>query len=318
MRYIISSSLTTLTLLATLAAGQAQAQVPAVVTDIPPVHALVSQVMGELGTPTLLLAKGASEHDFQLRPSQAQSLADAGLVVWIGPGLTPWLARALTGLSSAQELALLDAPQTRRRDFSPDGAHIHDGHIHDDHAHGDAPDDKDHTGTDPHAWLDPSNARLWLGLIADRLSQIDPENAATYAANAATAQAQVDALDLRIAAQLAPVKDTPFVVYHDAYGYFAARYGLSVSGSVALGDATAPGAAKLSALQETLASGSTTCIFPEAQHDPAFVAQLAESTNLRLGPPLDPVGSTVTPGPDAYANLLETLASTITDCLLSQ
>ena len=62
-----------------LLATPALAEVPSVVTDIPPVHALVAQVMGDLGQPVLLLAKGADEHDFQLRPSQAGAVADAGL-----------------------------------------------------------------------------------------------------------------------------------------------------------------------------------------------------------------------------------------------
>ena len=68
MRYII-------TFLAT--ATPALAEVPQVVTDIPPVHSLVAQVMGDLGQPELLLAKGADEHDFQLRPSQAGAVAGA-------------------------------------------------------------------------------------------------------------------------------------------------------------------------------------------------------------------------------------------------
>ncbi len=305
MRYIISLVLTSLS----LSLSPAAAQVPDVVTDIPPVHALVSQVMGDLGTPVLLLTKGASEHDFQLRPSQAQALADAELVVWIGPELTPWLDRALTSLSDARTLGLLDSPETLRRAFSADGAHVHAA---------DATPDTDgdsHTGTDPHAWLDPSNARIWLGLIAANLSALDPANAATYAANAATARDAIDALDTRIAAVLAPVKDGRVVAYHDAYGYFAAHFGLSVTGSVALGDATAPGAAKLAALQDLLAGGSTGCIFPEAQHDAALPRQLAEATRLRLGTPLDPVGSTLTPGPQAYDTLLTTLASDIATCL---
>ncbi|MBA4323571.1 MAG: zinc ABC transporter substrate-binding protein, partial [Rhodobacter sp.] len=86
MRYII-------TLLAT--ATPALAEVPKVVTDIPPVHALVAQVMGDLGAPELLLGRGADEHDFQLKPSQAGAVADSDLVVWIGPELTPWLDNAL-------------------------------------------------------------------------------------------------------------------------------------------------------------------------------------------------------------------------------
>lgn len=302
MRYIISFLLTSL-------ATTATAEAPRVVTDIPPVHALVAQVMGDVGQPGLLLTKGASEHDFQLRPSQAQSLSDADLVVWIGPELTPWLARAMEGLGTKTQLALLDAPETATRPFSPDGAHMEDGH--DDHAD----DDHGHEGTDPHAWLDPDNARLWLPLIAAELSRLDPDNAATYAANAQAADERIAALDTRLKAQLAPFADRPIVAYHDAYGYFAAHYGLHILGSIALGDATAPGAAKLAALRDALDAGQATCLFPEAQHDPALAEQLAQGANLSLGPPLDPVGSTLAAGPDAYDALLTGLADNITACL---
>lgn len=318
MRYIISFLLTSL---ATTAATTAAAEVPRVVTDIPPVHALVAQVMGELGAPDLLLTKGASEHDFQLRPSQAQALADAQLLVWIGPGLTPWLDRAMQGLTAGTSLALLDTAGTATRPFSADGAHMQEaGHDdHDDHDDDDHDDGHDHSGTDPHAWLDPDNARHWLALIAAELSRLDPDNAATYAANAKAADARIASLDTRIAAQLAPFAQRPIVAYHDAYGYFAAHYGLHILGSIALGDATAPGAAKLAALTDALtadrAAGQAACLFPEAQHDPALAEQLAAEAGLRLGPPLDPVGSTLTAGADAYDALLTGLADGITACL---
>jgi zinc transport system substrate-binding protein len=83
----------------TLAAAPAAADVPVVVTDTPVVHSLVSLVMGDLGEPTVLVEPGADEHSFQLRPSQAAALADAGLVFWVGEELTPWLARALEATS---------------------------------------------------------------------------------------------------------------------------------------------------------------------------------------------------------------------------
>ena len=96
MRYTIS--LATASVLACLVTPAA-AEVPRVITDIPPVQALVAQVMADLGAPVLLLDKGADAHSFQLRPSQAAALAEADLVVWIGPEMTPWLDRAVGGLA---------------------------------------------------------------------------------------------------------------------------------------------------------------------------------------------------------------------------
>lgn len=298
MRYIITLALT---------ATPALAEVPSVVTDIPPVHALVAQVMGDLGTPQLLLANGADEHDFQLKPSQAGAVADAGLVVWIGPELTPWLDSALeTRGEGAPALALLDAEGTALRDYGDDG-HATDAAEagHDDH---------DHDGHDPHAWLDPDNARVWLGLIADELARLDPDNAAVYAANAGVAVDGIAALDAEIAALLAPVRAKPIVTFHDAFGYFADHYGLTIAGTIALGDAAAPGAARLSNLRATLEAGEVLCIFPEVQHDPAFVTQMAEATGAKIGEALDPVGSSLEPGPGAYAALLTGLAGSLADC----
>jgi zinc transport system substrate-binding protein len=347
MRYIITLALT---------ATPALAEVPSVVTDIPPVHALVAEVMGDLGQPVLLLDRGADEHDFQLRPSQAAAVAKSDLVVWIGPNLTPWLDAALnTRPEGSSALALMAAGATQTRAYS-DGAvkddhadeghedhaaegeaHAEEGHEdhaeagHEDHAaegeaHAEAGhedhaevghEDHGHAdgGKDPHVWLDPGNGKAWLPLIAAELSRLDPANAATYEANATAAAQRIDALDAEIAALLAPVLDKPVVTFHDAYGYFGDHYGLTFAGSIALGDASSPGAKRLSELRATMETGDVLCIFPEAQHDTALVSQMAEGTGARIGGVLDPVGSTLEPGRDAYAALLKGMATTFADCL---
>lgn len=314
MRYII-------TLLATATpalAPPALADVPKVVTDIPPVHALVAQVMGDLGAPELLLARGADEHDFQLKPSQAGAVADAELVVWIGPELTPWLEGAMEGRpEGAAALALLDAEGTMRMSYAEVAE---DGHDHAEEGHDHSAEDghdhagHSHSGEDPHAWLDPDNAQVWLGLIAAELGKLDPGNAAAYAANATAARDEIAALDAELAALLAPVKGKPLVTFHDAYGYFAAHYGVTFVGSIALGDASSPGAARLADLRATMEAGEVLCIFPEVQHDPALLTQMAEGTGARTGGALDPVGSSLEPGPGAYAALLRGIATTIADC----
>ncbi|GAB1479510.1 zinc ABC transporter substrate-binding protein [Paracoccaceae bacterium] len=315
MRYTISCALASL--LPTLAPAVAHAEVPNVVTDIPPVHALVSLVMGDLGQPQLLLAKGADEHDFALKPSQMRGISDATLAVWIGPELTPWMERALQG-SNAAQLALLDAPGTERRSFAEGGGdhdHDHAGeeqHDHDAEGHDDG---HSHTGTDPHAWLDPENAVVWTGLIAAELTRLDPENAVTYSANADAARARIATLDADLKAQLAPVADKAFVAFHDAYGYFTAHYGLQPAGHLALGDAASPGAAHITELRAEIAAGGIVCLFPEVQHDPTLLTQLSEGSSVRIGGALDPVGSSLEPGPAAYETLLHSIADTLSDCL---
>ncbi|GAB1364942.1 zinc ABC transporter substrate-binding protein [Rhodobacter sp.] len=321
MRYIISFLLAS-------TAMPALADVPNVVTDIPPVHSLAAAVMGDLGKPVLLLDRGASPHGFQLKPSQVGAVSDADLVLWIGPELSPWLQKALDARpAGADALALLAAPGTYRQDFAApehgtgdddddhaehdhdhadEADHDHAEHDHDDH------DGHSHSGLDPHAWLDPANGKLWAGLIADELSRLDPENAATYAANAIAAAAAIDAAEAEAAALLAPAKDRPLVAFHDAYGYFTAHFGLTMIGTIAAGDAAAPGARHLVELQER--TGTTACLFPEAQHDPALLTRLAEATGARVGGALDPEGSGLEPGPALYPALITALARTIAAC----
>ncbi len=331
MRYTISVAL------ASLLAGPALAEVPRVVTDLPPVHSLVAQVMGDLGEPDLLLGQGADPHSFQLRPSQARALANADLVVWIGPEMTRWLERALEG-RRGEELRLMQVAGTHLQDFGEGAAHDHAGHGHDhadedhdhageghDHAdeghdHGDEAHDHgeheghSHTGLDPHAWLDPENAQLWLTAVARELGHLDPENAATYAANAEAARAALAELDRETAARLDEARNQPFYVFHDAYGYFAGHYGLTVQGSVSAGDAAAPGAAHLADLRTEMA-GTPRCIFPEVQHDAKLARQIAQETGAKAGPALDPSGSTLEPGPQLYANLIRGLADGILSCV---
>jgi zinc transport system substrate-binding protein len=263
-------------------------------------------VMGDLGTPALLLDSGASAHDFQLRPSQAVALARADLVVWIGPELTPWLDRALaTTASDVPRLGLLQSEGTVLRSYAD---------ADEDAAHDDHDDGHGHGGTDPHAWLTPENAILWLPVIAEALGRADPDHAAQYRTNASTAVTALHALDATLAARLDPVRDVPLVMGHDAYGYFADHYGLRIAGTIALGDAASPGAGRLSDLRAMLEANSVRCVFPEATHNPRQAEALTEGTAARLGPALDPTGTSLDPGPGLYAAVLAGLTDAILSC----
>ncbi len=312
MRYIISLVMAS----AASLPFAALAEVPKVVTDIPPVHSLVSLVMGDLGQPELLLEPGASEHHFQLRPSQARAVAGADLVVWVGPELTPWLERPL-GLrpEGADTLGLLATDGTERQDYlGGDDDHDHDhGHDHNhDHGHDHG---HSHDGVDPHAWLDPVNGLRWLQVISAELGRLDPTNAATYASNASRAAEAIAAAEDHARNRLAPLSQAHFATFHDAYGYYTGHFGLQPAASLSLGDASTPGAKRLSELRAKIEAGSIICLFPEAQHDPAQLTQLAEGTGARIGGALDPVGSMMEPGPALYPALISGMADTLADCL---
>jgi zinc transport system substrate-binding protein len=250
-----------------------------------------------------------------MRPSDARGLQDAGLLVWTGPDLTPWLERAAGSVGAeTPQLRLLEVPGTHLRGYGDDHGDDHDDHAHDDHAH-DHDHGHDHDGTDPHAWLDPANARLWLEAIAEMLEQTDPGNADLYARNAAAADRRLADLDARIQTELAPYRDDGIVVFHDAYGYFTDHFGLRPAIAVSLGDASTPSAARLSQIRDQIAETGATCAFPEFGGDPKLVQTVIEGTPVRMGNELEPEGGMQEIGPGLYEQTLENMAAVLAGCL---
>jgi zinc transport system substrate-binding protein len=292
---------------------------PAVVASTKPIHSLVSAVMGEIGTPALIVKGSASPHTYSLRPSDAAALESADVVFWTGHGMELFLAEALESLSTnANVVELAEAPGIELLPVREGGAfeaHAHGEEDH-DHDHGDEEHDHEdeHGEGDMHFWLDPENAKLMVAEIAAVLSEADPDNAAVYAANAELEQARLDALAAELTATLAPVADKPFIVFHDAYQYFETRFGLTVAGTVTVSPEVMPGAARIDELRAKVGELGATCVFAEPNFEPVIVGTIVEGTAARAGV-LDPEGSALTEGPDLYPQLLRNLAAGLVECL---
>ena len=199
--------------------------------------------------------------------------------------------------------------------------HAHDDHdAHDEHAHDENADEAHaeaghaehaHSGTDPHAWLDPRNASVWADAIADALSEIDPDNAAAYASNAAQFRVDMAELETEIASIVSPVSCRPFVVFHDAYHYFEHRFEIEAVGAVSASDAAAPSPARVAELRDEIAELGAVCALSEPQFNPGILNALGD---VRLGE-VDPLGVTLTPGPALYPDLIRNMATTLKTCL---
>ena len=314
----------------------ASADVPQVATDIPPVHSLVSQVMGDLGTPKLIVPPGTSPHGYAMRPSEARALQDADVTFWMGPDLTPWLGRAIKSLTgNAINVVLSNSEDLVRHPFRT-GATFdsHDHHDHgdehkeahkDDHGdhgdehkeahkddHGDRGDE--HEGLDPHLWLDPDNARILLGVISSTLAGLDPTHADTYRANAAQAKKAIAALTHELDVALQTIRGRPFIVFHDAYQYFEHRFNVDASGSIALGDASSPGPARIAAIRQKVQTLGAHCVFSEPQFRSKIITTVIEGTPAQSAT-LDPLGATLKPGPELYSQLLRNLGDNLLTCL---
>ena len=252
-----------------------------VLTDIAPLHSLVTKVLGE--APELLLAPGADPHHFTLAPSQVRAVAEADLLVWTGPEQMPWLDEYL-------------------QSANPDFVTLALGAI------------TDATDTNyGHLWLDPAHAIAWLDQIAAQLIKIDPDNRARYTTGATRAKAELSELQQKLDSQLSDARSLGIITGHDAYEPFAERFGLTIIGAIADGHAAAPGAARLRHLRDLVTSGAAQCILYDSGSGPDYAAVLAAGHDVVVGA-LDPLGRDIEPGRELYDMLLQNLADAILEC----
>ncbi len=315
-------------LLATALMTLPAAAAPRVIASVVPLHGIISAVMGDQGQPELLLKGTLSEHRATYTPDQIAALGAADIVFIIGGGLEAKLGQmsgseavngktfvSLTDAKGVRHLAIREGggwePHHHEEEHGGEEGHDH-GHDHgDDHGHDEA------DGVlrfDPHVWLDPENAKAMASEAASVLAKADPAHADAYQANARAFAADVDALSSGIAADLAPVKGKPFIVFHDAYQYFESRFGLTAVGSIADVSARNPSAQRLDEVRKKIASSGAVCVFREPQYDTKFADVVTEGTTAKSAV-LDPLGAGVTPGPDAYQTLLRGLATDLKACL---
>ncbi|WP_332687531.1 zinc ABC transporter substrate-binding protein [Devosia sp.] len=307
--------LLSLTLLATALLTTTAMAAPSVVASIKPVHSLVAAVMAGVGEPTLIVKGSASPHTYALRPSDAGALEAADIVFWTGHGMELFLGEALETLAtSAKVVELADSPGIELLPVREGGAF--EAHSDGDEAeHDDEHDEhEEHGEGDMHFWLDPENAKLMVTQIATTLAEADPDNATAYQANAEAELVKLDALEAELAAMLAPVGDKPFIVFHDAYQYFEARFGLNLAGSVTVTPDAMPGAARIDELKARLAELDVTCVFAEPNFEPAIISAITEGTPAKSGV-LDPEGGALAEGVELYPELLRGLATSLVDCL---
>ncbi|MBW6509045.1 MAG: zinc ABC transporter substrate-binding protein [Desulfuromonadales bacterium] len=280
-----------------------QPQSPKVVVSIKPIHSLTAAIMEGVGAPQLLIKGAGTPHGYSLRPSEARMLADADLVIWIGEGLETFLVRPLVNLGEkAQRLAI--AEQLRSKMLTIREGGTWEGH----HAHGH--DAHDREEWDYHLWTSPLLTKEIVTLIAEQLMTVDPDHAATYAANAASLITKLDQLYHEVKNQLRPVTKVPYIVFHDAYQYFERDFGMNAVGSVTIDTERSPGVRRVQEVRSKISELGARAVFSEPQFQSRIVATVLEGTGAEAGV-LDPLGANLAEGPQAYFSLIREMGSSI-------
>ncbi len=232
---------------------------------------VVRTVGGDLLELTMLLPLGTDPHAFEPTPQDAAAVFDAHVLFANGAGLElfldPLIASAGEGVpvvpvSHGVELLAFE------------GDHEHEGR-------GD-----DGGSADPHTWFDPNNVRVWTRNIADALSELDPDNADAYEANADAYAAELGELDTWIREQTAqiPEADRELVTDHTGFSYFAHQYGFDQIGAIFPGYSTlaAPSARELAALEEAIEEHDVKAVFVGLTVNPDLAERVAEDTGTKL------------------------------------
>jgi zinc transport system substrate-binding protein len=318
---------------------------PEVVVSIKPVHSIVAALMEGVGKPKLLLQGNESPHDFSMRPSQAKSIQEADLLIWIGESLEGFLAKPVKNLGQGTtSMEILELAGIRKHEFRDHDEHDHASHkkTHDE-GHKDEHDHEEHSGhghedehdehkdehkeeeahaghdhgdddTDPHVWLDTDNMQVAAVEIVKKLKELDPENAGIYDQNAKKLNAELEKLEAEIKGITSSIKSKEYVVFHDAYQYFEKQFGLEKPITITLNPEIAPGAARIKEIREEVQEHSISCLFSEPQFSPKVLEVVSENTGKTIAT-IDPLGSALDAGKDHYSKTLLKLANSFSNCL---
>lgn len=287
-------------------AGAAQADVK-VLTSIKPLQLIAAAVQDGVAVPEVLLPPGASPHNFALRPSDVRRVQSVDLLYWIGPDMETFLPRVLKN-RTATTVAVQDLPGMQLRRFAED-SHSHADEDEHDHDHRPG-------SVDAHLWLSTVNARVIAARMASDLASADPANAARYQSNAKAFAALLDALDARLKTRLAGIGDKPYFVFHEAFDYFEAAYGLKHAGVFSVAAEVQPGAQHVAAMRTRLQEVGKTCVFSEPPLRPRLAETLVAGLPVKLAE-LDALGGYTPATAQGYEQVLEKLGNDLAGCLES-
>jgi zinc/manganese transport system substrate-binding protein len=218
----------------------------------------VKNVGGDRVDVTALVGPNGDVHVYTPAPADAKKIADAKLVIINGLGLEGWLPRLLQASGSKAPIV------TATRGIAP----LHLG-----------------SEADPHAWQSVANAKVYVANIADALVTAAPADAEAFRANAARYTAALDTLEAEVrsaVAQIPPAR-RKVISSHDAFGYFAARYGVEFIAPSGVSTETEPSARDVAGIIDQIRSAKIPAVFLENFGDPRLVSRIAAETGAKVG-----------------------------------
>lgn len=252
-------------LLATMAAPAAAQEKLKVVATFSILADFVRNVGGDRVAVNALVGPNGDAHVYQPAPGDAKTLADARLVFANGLGFEGWINR-LVKASGTRAPTIVATKGVKPRKAEDDQGH----------AHGDA---------DPHAWQSVANARIYVANIRDALSLADPAGKDSYAANAAAYVAKLDALEAEVKAAIEkiPSDRRRIITTHDAFGYFAAAYGITFIAPQGVSTEAEVSAKDVARIITQIRKQKIPAVFLENVTDERLLKRIGAESGARIG-----------------------------------
>ena len=278
-----------------------------VAVTIKPLHSLVASITDGVLSPDLLVRGNSSPHQTSLRPSDIVKIDNADLIVTVHPNLSGSLSTAINNvkhkkvvitLSDIPGIHSLPARSIREK---------HSEHSHQHHSTG---------SVDPHFWLDIENINIFVYAVTQSLTELDSKNSSIYTANRDRLLKRLYQLDNQIKTKMDIVRqeNVKILLFHDAYQYFENRYQLHIDNFISASPEHRPGTKHLSNLQQKIVTGEITCVLSEPQFNSRIFDQMLTKKQIKRGS-IDPIGSQLEPGKEAYFQLMEMIAESFYSCL---
>lgn len=284
-------------------ASDSRKSAPVILTSTTVLADITRNIAGDHVQVEPLLPVGADPHSYQPTPQDVTKIAESKLLI-------------LNGLEYEHfmESLLENAGGERIIVTASDGLEAHHMEEHEgeeaDHAH---------EAGDPHMWLDPDLVMTYVENIREGLTHFDPDGEAVYRSNADSYIAELKALDTWIAEQVGqiPAERRLLVTNHEAFGYFAERYGFEIVGTVveSFSSDASPSAQQLAALIDQIRSSGATAIFLDASDNDTLARQIAAETGVTIVTDLHLESLTDGPPAGTYIDMMKDNVSKIVEAL---
>ena len=231
-----------------------------IVTTIGVLADWARQVGGDRVEVTSLLSGNESPHTYEIKPVDVKTVADARILFRVGLGLEEWLDPAIEN-SGNKRLVVVDAATGVTGIVAGDA--------------------EDKYGN-PHVWLDPEYVKVGIENLVRDLVKLDPKGESLYRAREAAYYVQLDSLSAAIVAGFSSLSDKRLITYHDAWPYFARRFGLDIVATIEPIPGQEPSAKQLARMVDLIRHEHIRVVTTEPQLPSALPDMLARETGVKV------------------------------------